>query len=61
MSKTIFESEHYRVIKIKQGKKEFFEIRAKLDDLLIFYYTEDGLKKAQDHARWLESIRPSFA
>ncbi len=60
MRKVLFESEHYQVIKTKQGKKDVFEIRAKQDDLLIFDYTEEGLKKAKDHTKWLEMIRPTF-
>ena len=57
----VFESEHYRVVKRKKGKKWVFEIRAKLDDHLIFEYTDEGLQKAKDYSKWLESIRPIFA
>ena len=61
VKKVLFESEHYLVVKTKYKNQDKYEIRSKQDGYLIFDYTDEGLKRARDHAKWLEAIRPTFA
>ncbi len=60
MSKTKFESEHYRVVKTRFKRKDLYQVRDKLTDKVISEYTDQEYAKAAHHVGWLESMRRTF-